>query len=1014
MNTLIAAADLRLAGLAVAAWLSALAGLYLSATAGAFVAAAAAVLAVTIAVVRHRFAWLRAGGWTAVAMLLGIVCGAGATAPRVAVRDAPALATLTASRTDVTASVIVRDDPRQVARATGRPMYLVPAELRWVRDDEHRIATSARVLVLGSHAGWATPLPGQRLTVDGRLARARGGDLRAAVLSTSSAPIPVGRPSWAQRAAGSLRTGLQRACTTLPAAPGGLLPGLVVGDTSRLDPAVEADFKTTGLTHLTAVSGANVAIVVGAVLLLATRARAAPWLAGLLCGLALAGFVILARPSPSVVRAAAMGAIGLVGLATGRPRSALPALAAAVAGLVAYDPELAADAGFTLSVLATAGLLFLAPRWSEALRRRGVPRGLAEALAIPAAAQLACAPVIGSLSGTISIVAIPANLLAAPAVAPATVLGVAATVLSAAWPTGAAYLAWVAHWPAWWLVLVARYGAAVPASAVPWPSGVGGGLLLAALTVVGVLAMRRQLARRLVAVVAAAVVVGALPVRMLASGWPPTGWAVVACAVGQGDMLVLPVAAGSAVVVDAGPDPAAADRCLRRLGVHAVPLLVVTHFHVDHIGGLSGVFRSRTVDAVVTSAWSQPRAGYDAVSRTAGAAPTPVTTVPDGWRYAAGAVHLAVLGLPYPITGTRSDPNNNSLVMHADIDGVSVLLAGDAETEEQSALLDRYGPAPLRAVVLKVPHHGSSYQDAAFLDAADPAVAMVPVGKDNEYGHPNAAVLAKLARDGARVLRTDQDGDVAVVRRGSGVGVVISGHLAALPPTGGAPPAAPPARVLRASPGRRRVRAGSTDPSEVTPAHGGDPPPPFKGLARASRPGVPPPVMPASRRRSARAVPAGASPPGGSPAGPTLRPRTFRPVPAGASPPGPSAPVGPTPRRRAVGAVPAGDSRPSVSPPDRPTSQRPAGTAWRRRGPGVAGSAGVQLSLDIAPAGRPTADVARPREEGWRISLATALERRAAREAARQELAERRRVGLGQRRAARSRRRNLSGLAVSE
>jgi competence protein ComEC len=448
------------------------------------------------------------------------------------------------------------------------------------------------------------------------------------------------------------------------------------------------------------------------------------------------------------------------------------------------------------------------------LRHHGVPRGFAEALTIPAAAQLACAPVIASLSGTVSIVAVPANLLAAPAVAPATVLGVAATLLSAAWPTGAAFLAWLAHWPAWWLVLVARYGAAVPASAVSWPSGVGGGLLLAALTVVGVIAMRRQLARRLVAVVAAAVVVGALPVRMLASAWPPAGWAVIACAVGQGDLLVLPVAAGSAVVVDAGPDPAAADRCLRRLGVRAVPLLVVTHFHVDHVGGLPGVFRGRTVDAVVTPAWSQPRAGYDAVSRTASAAPTPVTTVPVGWRYAVGAVHLAVLGPPYPITGTRSDPNNNSLVLLADVHGVSILLAGDAETEEQSALLERYGPAQLHAVVLKVPHHGSSYQDGAFLDAADPAVAMVPVGKDNEYGHPNAAVLAKLARDGARVLRTDQDGDLAVVRRGSGVGVVVSGHLAALPPTGGGPPLTPPApRVARARPWRRRtapVRLGAT------------------------------------------------------------------------------------------------------------------------------------------------------------------------------------------------------------
>src|SRR3954447_13166080 len=145
-------------------------------------------------------------------------------------------------------------------------------------------------------------------------------------------------------------------------------------------------------------AGANVAIVLGVVLFAVRWARAGPVLTAVVCATALAGFVILARPSPSVVRAAAMGAIGLIGLAAGRPRSALPALAAGVAVLVVLDPELAGDAGFALSVLATSGLLLLAPKWRDGLRRKGWPPGAAEALAVPAAAQLACGPVIAGLS----------------------------------------------------------------------------------------------------------------------------------------------------------------------------------------------------------------------------------------------------------------------------------------------------------------------------------------------------------------------------------------------------------------------------------------------------------------------------------------------------------------------------------------------------------------------------------------------------------------------------------------
>ena len=763
--------DLRLAGFAVAVWLSSLAALYLSARSGLLLGAGAlggAALAVAL-LPPHPARWI------AVAALLGAGCGAGMTGARVTIRESGPLGALMRAGDPVRVEAVVRDDPRAIHGSPGLPpTYLVAVDLREIgAEDAPPLRLSARALVLGSDPGWRGLLPGQRLTTRGKLLPPRGGDLRAAVVSSKEAPALIGQPPWAQRAAGVLRAGLQRACEPLPDDVGGLLPGLVVGDTSRLDPALSDDFRTTGMTHLMAVSGANVAILLGVVLLAMQWTRAGPVTRAAVCAIVLVGFVILARPSPSVVRAGAMGAIGLIGLASGRPRAALPALGAAVAGLILYDPELAADPGFALSTLATAGLLLLAPPWRDALRRRGWPPGAAEALAVPAAAQVACGPVIAGLSGTVSLVAIPANLVVVPAIAPATLLGVAAAVLSPVWAGGAEFAAWLAHWPARWLVLVATYGARVPAGALPWPAGVWGALLLAAITVALLVAARRVIVRRLVLVAALAGMLGALPVRILASGWPPDNWVIVVCAVGQGDAIVLPAGPARAVVIDAGPEPDPVDHCLRRLGVRQVVLFVVSHFHVDHIGGVAGVFRGRQVLAVVGPDWPDPPAGRASVVAAAGR--LQLHEVGPGWAYAVGGLRLTVIGPYEPLHGTNSDPNNNSLVLRAEVKGETVLLPGDAETEEQDELLRHLGAGALRADVLKVAHHGSSYQAPEFLDAIDPAVALVSVGKDNDYGHPNASLLARLARGGARVLRTDQSGDLAAVATGHGLAVVARG-----------------------------------------------------------------------------------------------------------------------------------------------------------------------------------------------------------------------------------------------
>jgi len=248
------APDLRLAGFAVATWLAALAALFLSARAGILLGAAALGGAGLLAGV--RLPAIAAVRWLGVAVLLGAACGAIATGARVTVREAGPLVALVRSGDPVRVEAVVRDDPRALDGSPGRaPSYLVAVDLTAVGP----MRLSARALVLGNGPEWRGLLPGQRLATRGKLLPPRGGDLRAAVVSARDGPELLGRPPWIQRAAGVLRAGLQRACEPLPDDAGGLLPGLVVGDTSRLDPALSADFRTTGLTHLMAVSGAVVA-----------------------------------------------------------------------------------------------------------------------------------------------------------------------------------------------------------------------------------------------------------------------------------------------------------------------------------------------------------------------------------------------------------------------------------------------------------------------------------------------------------------------------------------------------------------------------------------------------------------------------------------------------------------------------------------------------------------------------------------------------------------------------------
>lgn len=378
-----------------------------------------------------------------------------------------------------------------IDRITGRhyALIIVPAQAVQVDSGGHRWRLRQPVLLLATDDSWLGLLPSQRVRTAGQLHPPRAGDTVSAVVDVRGTPRLRGRPSLLQRSAGRLRAGLRHAVAGLPAGPRGLLPGLVDGDTSAMSPATNRQFQRTGLTHLVAVSGENVVIVSGSVVWVARRMRASPRLAGVLALLAVLGFVVLARPSASVLRAAVMGGLGIVGLLLSRPRAALTGLAAAVLVLLVVEPGLAAQPGFTLSVCATLGLLVLAPGWRRALAR-WLPDPVAAAVAVPAAAQAACAPVIAMIGGGVSVLAVPANLLAAPAVGPATVAGVLAAAAAPILPWFARGCAYLGGVPCGWLLGVAHVGSVMPFAAVGWPAGVAGGLLLAAAMVAAHVALR--------------------------------------------------------------------------------------------------------------------------------------------------------------------------------------------------------------------------------------------------------------------------------------------------------------------------------------------------------------------------------------------------------------------------------------------------------------------------------------------------------------------------------------------
>lgn len=602
------------------------------------------------------------------------------------------------------------------------------------------------------------------VAVDASLVAAEPGDDRAWLAFARGELSLISPPPAALQAVESVRAGFRAAAGMMPSPGGQLLPGLAIGDTSDVGHALDRDMKRSSLSHLTAVSGANCAIVVGLAFALCRLAGARRWMRISAALLALVAFVVLVTPEASVLRASIMAGAALLGLAIGRASAGVPLLCLSVVVLLAVDPWLAREYAFALSVLATAGLLVLAGPLAE--RLGGVmPQPIALVIAVPAAAQLVCQPVILLLDPSLAVYGVPANILAAPAAPLATVVGLLACLALPLAPWLAQLLIAIAWLPSAWIAAVAHLFAALPGARGPWPSGALGVALLVAVTLVGLVAFLPTARAPLRALAAAVLGVAflAYPISLLVGHvvdglTRPADWQYAACDVGQGDATLVR-SGGLVALVDVGESPAAIAACLADLRIPRLDLLVLTHYDRDHVGGLDGVL-GRVDRALLGPPSSPADEGVVAALEGSGA------RVEFPTRGARGEIGELGWELLWPPERMVEPGNAASLVLLLRPVGecrsgcLSGLLLGDLGEVEQLRILATVRTG--RVDVVKVSHHGSADQSAALYSAADAAVGLIGVGAGNGHGHPTESLLALLSEAGTAAYRTDLHGTVLV------------------------------------------------------------------------------------------------------------------------------------------------------------------------------------------------------------------------------------------------------------
>lgn len=613
---------------------------------------------------------------------------------------------------------------------------------------------------------------GTQLTVEGFLQRKDPWHNESWSILVRSGPLLVEPPGWLWAGADDLRIGLMSRAGHYDDDGGRLLPGLSLGDTTAVDRGLQQAMRDTSLSHLVAVSGANCAIVVGIVVWLISLLGGGVWPRMMGGTLALAGFVVVVTPEPSVVRASIMASIVLVFLAVGRPLKGIPVLSMTVLGILAVNPWMALDVAFALSVVASGGILLMVGPLSHVLSQ-WMPTWLAVVTALPLAAQIACQPVLILLNPVIPIWGVMANALAAPVAPVATITGMVATLIGPFMPRLADILVAIAWLPASFVAFIGRFFASLPWVTLPWPGGLVGMLMMASMAygAVGWLLTRHRRLRALFGGLVVLTLIGVMSAhmlpRMVRSMSVPPDWSLAQCDVGQGDALVIRTESRT-ILVDTGKYPALLDECLAILRVRHLDLAIISHFDVDHVGAWPVI-----VD-MVDQVWTGPVLGEDQLIVDGLArAGVQVTEVSAGNHVELEDLSIRVLWPTLPSLG--GEGNDSSVVVvieatHLCGSCVSALFLGDLGEEPQRILMGRENLDNVD--VIKVSHHGSQDQFHALYRSISAPIALIGVGADNTYGHPTNSVLETLESMATEVLRSDLHGLVTVSKNDEGHFVV--------------------------------------------------------------------------------------------------------------------------------------------------------------------------------------------------------------------------------------------------